>query len=148
MVTGRFSSSSLRKSGELLQKCIEQSAGVTDVQACHILGKSMMQDIEGKSAVPNKVCVFAMSRVPRRLCHPHLLSRINSLPLLWPSSSALDIKTSLTNSSRRMVCIILATCSPSRPRCIPNLAAWACGSNPPRWCVIISLLSGINLTRA
>ena len=55
MVTGRFDTSSLKKNKELREKCREQSGGVTDVP-CPILGESTMQNIDGESTVPNKVC--------------------------------------------------------------------------------------------
>ena len=145
MVTGRFDSSSLKKNNELRQKCDEQTGGVTDVQACHILGESRMQRIDGEGAVPNKVCVITVSRVP---CHPHLLPRINSLPLPWPFSGTLDSKILPKNFLRQMVYTTLGIYSRCHPICIPNLTAWVYGSKPPTWCVIGRLLDGLNLTRA
>ena len=63
-MTGRFDTSSLKINKELRQKCEEQSGGVADVQARHILGELAIQGIGGESAVPNKVCVVTVSSSP------------------------------------------------------------------------------------
>jgi len=64
MVTGKFDSASIAKSGELSEECDNQGAGETEIQACHIFNESTMQGIVGEDAVENKVRGTIVSQVP------------------------------------------------------------------------------------
>jgi len=145
MVTGTFDSNSILQNQELDQKCEEQRGEVADVQACHIFGESMTQG-RGGSATLDEVCIVAASRIPRCLRHSPI-ARMSTLPLLLPFSRTLASEV-LPMNSLRMACIILETFCHSHPRCISSLITWACGLKPPKWCVVIGLLTGTNLTCA
>jgi len=69
------------------------------------------------------------------------------LPLLLPFSNTLSSEVLPTNSSR-MACIILEIFCHSHPISVSSLTIWACGSKPPKRCVIIRFLSDTNPTSA
>lgn len=140
MVTGGFDNECILKNRELDEKCEEELGIATGVQAYQIFGKSLMQDFG-----ENQVCAVTVPRVPCCLRHPHLLPRVNTLPLLSQFSSTLDLEVSPTSSLRQMGCM-LGIYSHSRVIWVSNSNICAYGLKQPTRYVIGRLLWCIDLT--